>query len=154
MGLVGRVAQAIVNKGLREIQLEAYKNYPKWMRDTAPAGIDACPLPDDQGVGIILESQGKGAFLGVYPDPQAEPGEIRIYSRDSGGAQQAVLWLDKAGKIRLANTAKSLGTLINALVDEIVALKTVGSPSQHAVSPATIANLKTIKTEFGQLLKE
>ena len=108
MGLIGRIAKSFLEEELREIATEIYEGYYREARQIAPPGIDANPLPDDQGVMITLDgSSGKGVHVGVYPDPQAEPGEVRFYSRDAQGALKAVLWLKKDGKHYFNDGSKS-----------------------------------------------
>jgi hypothetical protein len=101
MGLVGRIVKSIIKNNLREIQQEQYENSFKNPRQVLPPGIDSVPIENDQGVMIILGSMGKGAHLGVYPDPQAAVGEIRIYSRDKNGNLKGQLWIKNDGVIEI-----------------------------------------------------
>ncbi len=102
MGLIGRVIESIIKNQLREIRTEIYTNLIKSPRQVLPPGIDTVPIKGDQGVMITIDqSQGKGVQIGVYPDPQAESGEVRFYSRDDAGAQQAFLWIKKTGIIEI-----------------------------------------------------
>lgn len=108
MGLIGKVLQSAIKNGLREIQMEMYPNFVKSPRQILPPGIDAVPIADDQGVMIMIDgSQGKAVQIGIYPDPQAESGEVRFYSRDDNGNQQAFLWLKKDGTIEINGSAES-----------------------------------------------
>ena len=102
MGLIGKVIQSVIKNALREIQTEIYPSYIKSSRQVLPPGIDAVPIEGDQGIIIVLdESMGKTVAIGVYPDPQAESGEVRIYSRDDDGVLQAYSLHKKDGVLEL-----------------------------------------------------
>ena len=102
MGLIGRIIESRIKNSLREITTEIFTNLIKSPRQVLPPGMDSVPIEGDQGVMIIIaQSQGKGIQIGVYPDPQAESGEVRFYSRDDNGAQQAFLWIKKDGNIEI-----------------------------------------------------
>lgn len=106
MGLIGKVIESIIKNQLREIRTEIYTNLIKSPRQVLPPGIDAVPIQGDQGVMLVIgQSSGKGVQIGVYPDPQAESGEVRFYSRDDNGAQQAFLWIKKDGNIEINGDA-------------------------------------------------
>ena len=108
MGLIGKVIQSVIKNALREIQTEIYPSYIKSSRQVLPPGIDAVPIEGDQGIVIILdESMGKTVAIGVYPDPQAESGEVRLYSRDDDGNQKSILWIKKDGTIEINGGAES-----------------------------------------------
>lgn len=98
MGYIGRTLRSKIKNGLRNIVTEIYDGYDISSNQISPPGIDACPLPDDQGVLITLDTSGKSVRVGVYPDPKSEPGEVRFYSRDSDGNQKAELWIKNDGK--------------------------------------------------------
>lgn len=57
-------------------------------------------------------------------------------------------------KITINNNIEDLAKLMSDLLDEIIAIQTVGSPPQHFLSPTSIANFTVIKTRMSQLLKE
>jgi hypothetical protein len=57
------------------------------------------------------------------------------------------------GLIEQKNGSQSLKTLIDSLIDELIAFRTTGSPTNHTTDPGTVTNLTTIKTNFGGLLK-
>ena len=106
MGLIGRITSSAVVDGIREIATEIYTNFTKKSKQILPPCIDANPLPEDQGVSIFIDGNGgKTIQIGVYPDPKAEPGEVRFYSRNGDGEIQALLWLKKDGKININGTA-------------------------------------------------
>lgn len=55
-------------------------------------------------------------------------------------------------KLNLTNGIEDLAQLFSDLLDEIIAIQTVGSPPQHVLSPTSITNFTTIKTRISQLL--
>jgi len=57
------------------------------------------------------------------------------------------------GLIEATSDAQTLKGLIDSLIDELIAFRTFGSPTQHATDPGTVANLTAIKAQFAQLLK-
>jgi hypothetical protein len=63
------------------------------------------------------------------------------------------LVFDLGAKATLKNASQSLATLIGSLVDEISGIQTVGSPTNHLLSPSSIANFTMIKQKFSQLLE-
>ena len=74
-------------------------------------GEDAHPLPDDYVVMMPVQATGRTVAVG-YADPNnpqvAEPGEKRIYARDSSGAVIVELWLKADGSAVLANAIGSI----------------------------------------------
>lgn len=99
MARIGEIDREENEDGLRKIIIEIYKDFTQDTYDLSPPGIDAPPLPGDQGVSISIDgSSGKHFHIGIYPDPEAEPGEIRFYSRDEDGNKKAFLHLKKDGK--------------------------------------------------------
>lgn len=144
MGLIGKILQPIIKNGLRQIQTEIYKNYIKSGYQVLPPGMDSVPIADDQGIIIMIDqTEGKTVSIGVYPDPQAETGEVRFYSRDDDGIEQSFLWIKKDGTIEIngsADNAVSFADLETALnnfktsIDSAIA----GSITGH-VHPVTTA---------------
>ena len=55
-------------------------------------------------------------------------------------------------KWRLANGNDSLRPVIEALIDAVVALTTIGPPAPHSVSPGTKAALQAVRQRMGTLL--
>ncbi len=91
MGLIGRVIKSLLKNSLREIQTELYPNYIKSSRQVLPPGMDSVPIEGDQGIIIMIDqTEGKTVAIGVYPDSQAESGEVRFYSRNDSGIEQSL----------------------------------------------------------------
>jgi hypothetical protein len=117
MGMIGKIVRSQVEDGIREIVTELFKDYTRRSYQICPPGIDANPLPDDQGVIIMIdENPGKSVQIGVLPKQSVEKGEIRFYSRDENGGIKAVIILKKDGEIKASNdngdiTLKSNGDI-------------------------------------------
>lgn len=105
MGFIGKIIQTLIGDSLRNIVTEIYEGQNRTASLVCPPGIDAAPIVGDQGVGIVIDTGGHGAVVGVYPDPLAEPGEVRIYSRDDTGAVVAHGWFKADGSGVLNYTA-------------------------------------------------
>jgi hypothetical protein len=56
--------------------------------------------------------------------------------------------------LEIGNTVATLGAMVDKLLQDIIAMKTVGSPGQHAVSPDDIAKFTQLKTQWGQVFKK
>lgn len=171
MGLIGKVLEPVIKLGLRQIRQEIYTNYIKTGFQVLPPGIDAVPIEGDQGVAIVIDSTpGKSVHIGVYPDPQADTGEVRLYSRDDDGNQKAFLWVKKDGTLEVNGSADfavafndlksgfdSLKSDFNTFVTTIFNLHThvsagpgvptavpvpVGSPSAASIDASKVATVK------------
>jgi len=59
-----------------------------------------------------------------------------------------------AKKVVINNDVEDLATLMKDLLNEIIAIQTVGSPPQHVLSPTSITNFTAIKTRIALLLQE
>lgn len=72
----------------------------------APPGDDSHPLPTDYAYTAPTPQRGRQAAVG-YVDPintpQAQPGEKRIYARDSDGAVVVEVWLKNDGEATIFN---------------------------------------------------
>lgn len=84
-----------------------------------PAGDDARPLADDYAYTGALPRQGGAAHVG-YQDAsnagKANPGEKRLYARDSGGAVVAEIYLQNDGSLTLENGAGSVSVAANGSI--------------------------------------
>jgi len=113
--------------------------------------------PADGARALRLRLGSLNLIIGVYRydiAPPANAGATSIYSTNESGAQMARADLDNDGKIALYNDVEDLKTLIDTLLDEIIAIQTTGSPTNHTLNPASIANFNTLKTRVSDLLKE
>lgn len=72
----------------------------------APPGYDGVPLAGDYVATTSYPGGGEEAAVGyIDPDstPVAEAGEVRLYSRDSGGAVVAHVYCKADGSIEISN---------------------------------------------------
>ncbi len=77
----------------------------------APPGDDSYPLPTDYAVTVVIPRGGGEVIVGyVDPlsDPVAQPGDKRVYGRNSAGAPIVQLWLKNDGTAILSNDNGSL----------------------------------------------
>ena len=57
----------------------------------------------------------------------------------------------QTGLITLGNSVSTLGAMVDNLLTQLQSLTTVGSPATQTISPATIAALQTIQTQWQQV---
>lgn len=160
--IVHRVTLARSGERLAEVPLQ-----PLWL------GADGRGLyapPEAGQIVIVAWIEGDrshpyvaGAAADRYtPAAAAAPGELALLD---GRGQEIKLRdglfevLDGAGgalrlqrKWRLATAGDSLRPVLDALLDALSMLTTVGQPSPHTVSPATKAALLAVKQRLGTLL--
>jgi hypothetical protein len=106
--------------------------------------VSEIDLQTDGTIGVkTYDSGSPKAEIELLADGQA------TYKNDAGA--EVVLHTD--GLIEQKNGSQSLKTLIDSLIDELIAFRTTGSPTNHTTDPGTVTNLTTIKTNFGGLLK-
>lgn len=98
--MIGKILKALIKDNIREIITEVYTQNTIISNQVLPAGVDSSPLADDQGVIISIDKNlGKTVHVGIYPDPIAAPGEVRLYSRDENGTQKAEIYMTNDGSI-------------------------------------------------------
>lgn len=150
---VGKILKSFIEDEVREISIETYDKYTQDSRQVLPPGIDSNPIAEDQGIGITLDkSSGKDVCIGIlFDSPEVDPGEIKIFSRDSSGAIKAQVYCKKDGLIVIKNELHDLKTLFGDLITELKALITTGSPTTHTVSVATKVKFDAVKTKFDAL---
>jgi hypothetical protein len=61
---------------------------------------------------------------------------------------------DSSELLEIGNTIATLGAMVDELLQDLIAMKTVGSPGQHVVSPDDIAKFTQLKTKWGQVFKK
>ena len=117
------------------------------------AGLYAIP-PEDALV--IVEFIGWNPaypyISGVWSD-EYEAGEFskgQFVITDGEGVR---LGVDVDALIMFETANQSLKEILDTLINEITAIQTQGSPSQHVISPVSMQKLSAIKTKIAQLLK-
>jgi hypothetical protein len=61
---------------------------------------------------------------------------------------------DSSELLEIGNTIATLGAMVDELLQDLISMKTVGSPGQHVVSPDDIAKFTQLKTKWGQVFKK
>jgi hypothetical protein len=56
--------------------------------------------------------------------------------------------------LEIGNTIATLGAMVDELLQDLISMKTVGSPGQHMASPADITKFTQLKTKWGQVFKK
>lgn len=72
----------------------------------APVGDDSHPLIGDYVATTTAAGTGRKTALGYFDpklEPKSDPGEKRIYARDSGGAEVCEVWLKNTGAVSISN---------------------------------------------------
>jgi hypothetical protein len=96
------------------------------------------------------------ALTGSTPESYMGPETVILYEDDN-----VVIMYDgevvtvNAGsrKVRVKNDNKNLATLIDELMDDILALQTAGSPAEHVLAPESTSKFNALKTKFDSLLE-
>lgn len=76
-----------------------------------PAGDDSHPLPNDYAAISGASGTGRQTAVGYFDPlnaPKAQPGEKRIYARDTAGALVVEVWLQNDGSCVVTNGAGTL----------------------------------------------
>jgi hypothetical protein len=61
---------------------------------------------------------------------------------------------DGSELLEIGNTIATLGAMVDELLQTLIAMKTVGSPGQHVVSPDDIAKFTQLQAKWGQVFKK
>ena len=109
-----------------------------------PSGDDSPPLPEDRVIIIQVDGEGKYITSGVLCKSQgAEPGEKKLYSRDSSGDAQAVIYLKSDGTIEINGNADfavaytDLNTALQSFLTDLNAKLTTGFAAVPYTWPGT-----------------
>jgi hypothetical protein len=94
----------------------------------------------DANDGSILLDNGKGSIVKIEKD------KITVDNKQF----QIIL---NNGKVSIKNGSKSLFTILDKILQDIISMKTNGSPALHVVSPDTITKLTTDKTDLAILME-
>lgn len=108
MGRIGRV----LDYERPDIKIDIGGGDVRRAKHMQPNGDDSHPLPQDFAVTVAVAGTGQHVVVGYY-DPleqdKTQPGDKRIYSRDSGGASIADVWLKSDGSVTINNGS---GTIV------------------------------------------
>lgn len=109
----------------------------------------AVVIPIRRGYGVAVATRNYQISI----DPDA--GGVTLYSTNAAGDTiQARVDLTPDGFVAISNTSQDWKTILDALVDELIAFRTTGSPTNHTTDPGTVANLNAIKANVAQLFVE
>jgi hypothetical protein len=61
---------------------------------------------------------------------------------------------DSSELLEIGNAVATLGAMVDELLQNLIAMKTVGSSGQHVVSPDDIAKFTRLQTKWGQVFKK
>jgi len=109
MGIISKVLNSFIRDSVLSALIEIYKGDNANVRIFNPPGIDSRPIDGDYGFAIESGSTEGGKDLVGFLDsnniPISDKGEVRIYSRDSGGNIVALIHVKKDGIIEINGNA-------------------------------------------------
>jgi hypothetical protein len=92
---------------------------------------DQFVITDGAGMKFVIDVKEKGILI--------DDGELKVHL--------------KAGKLSVKNGSKNLFTILDTHFQNLIAMKTSGSPTQHVVSPGDILKFTQDKTDLGLILE-
>lgn len=93
-------------------------------KDAAPYGWDSCPIAGARMIYTETRNKGKYYTYGcVTTERKTQPGEVRIFSTDAAGGDQAYIYLRAAGNIIEIGGADNNAVKFNELKTEFNKLK-------------------------------
>jgi hypothetical protein len=113
---------------------------------------------DEFRAGQFVITSGEGMKITLDPDGgkiTVENGSSKTELEDGkitadNGQVKIIL---NGGKASVKNGSKSLFTILDTLLQNLIGMKTVGSPAQHVISPDDITKLTQAKTDITALLE-
>ncbi|GAB6392498.1 MAG: hypothetical protein MdMp014T_1871 [Treponematales bacterium] len=113
---------------------------------------------DEFRAGQFVLTSGEGMKITLDPDGgkiTVENGKSKTELEDGkitadNGQVKIIL---NGGKASVKNGSKSLFTVLDTLLQNLIGMKAVGSPAQHVVSPDDITKLTQAKTDITALLE-
>jgi hypothetical protein len=92
---------------------------------------DQFVITDGEGMKFIIDAKEKGILI--------DNGKLKLRL--------------KADKLSVKNGSKNLFTILDTHFQNLIAMKTVGAPAQHVVSPGDIKKFTQDKTDLGLILE-
>ena len=111
-------------------------------------GKDKFIITDGEGMKIIVDANEKSITLDNGKKSVVTIEEDKITA--DNGKVKVVL---NGEKCAVKNASKSLFTVLDTHLQNLIAMKTVGSPAQHVVSPPDIQKFTQDKTDLGLILE-
>lgn len=128
MAGVANLTSIATRDSIKELKVASRESYNILCELYLPPGEDSAPLPDDLCFIVDRDETGAMAVVGfLNKNSSVDPGEKRLFSRDSGGVEQAMVYLKNDGTIEFNGNAQSLvmftplDTALQSLVTQIQA---------------------------------
>jgi hypothetical protein len=105
-------------------------------------------LTDGEGMNVIIDAEKKKITIDNGKGSVATLEEKKIAA--TNGELHVIL---NGSKLSIKNNSKSLFTLLDTHIQNLIGMKTAGAPSPHTVSPDDIAKFQRDKLDLGLLLE-
>ena len=112
-------------------------------------GKDQFVITDGEGMKIVIDAAEKSVSLDNGDGCTVKLEKGNKITADNGRLQVVL----NGDKCAVKNGSKSLFTILDTHFQNVISMKTVGSPALHSVSPADIVKLQTGKADLGLLLE-
>jgi hypothetical protein len=128
-------------------------------------GKDKFVITDGDGMKLVIDASEKGITIDNGQGSSAVFGKDNIVTKykdksevkqedDKVTAKTSELqFILNGDKASIKNNSKSLFTILDTHLQNLIGMKTAGSPAQHVVSPDDITKFQKDKTDLGQLLE-
>jgi hypothetical protein len=153
MGRIARWIRAKIDKYITGIIVSRVNNEIQALL-FGISGDDSPPLPEDRLFIVKKEGTGEYSIVGVLAESQgAEPGEKKLYSRDSNGEKKALIFLKKDGIIELngnndfAVKFNNLNTGLQAFIVDLNAKLTTAFAAVPVTWPGTSIDIDNSKVD-------
>lgn len=157
MAIVGKALESVnTDKNgvvVRELKTQLKAFYNILTEIFLPPGIDATPQANDRVIAIKRSESGSFVITGVLlKDAQSIPGELRLFSRNSAGAEQGEIFLKADGSIELnGNTQKlamygPLNTGLQSFITDLNAKLVTAFTAVGGSWPGTSLDISTSET--------
>jgi hypothetical protein len=110
---------------------------------------DQFVITDGEGMKIIIDANEKSISLDNGDGCTVKLGKGKKITADNSQLQVAL----NGSKCSIKNGSKSLFTILDTFIQNLISAKFLGSPAQHVVSPNDIIKLQKDKTDLGLLLE-
>jgi hypothetical protein len=105
-------------------------------------------LTDGEGMNLIIDAEEKVITIDNGKGSVVTLEEKKI--KATNGELELILNGDKAA---IKNGSKSLFTILDTHIQNLIGMKTMGAPPQHVVSPDTIAKLQQDKADLAAIME-
>lgn len=159
-----KIISTAIDSGKRIVKILGFgKSDVQTSNEAVAFGIDGNPIKDMVAIQMDTSQRGKTVIVGYINKNQiAESGELRLYSLNDSGAEQAHVYLKKDGNLELNGNADNAvkfipldsglqaeAVLINAELAKIAAVLNTLLPGSYVPTPVTVnitpAKVATVK---------